>query len=257
MNRPPVSEPMPDEPAIAGRDRLDLSPAVWVAIAVVAFLGLRSALVNSSSNAVLNYRGRGEWIPIRSSDSPQVFTSLGVQVNLPIGWTYLAQTDNDRAVRPTFVNESRRCIVKLFPAPGRDLFESVAVVPDLRADQANAEKMLESKNKGANQSATISDPRFAVSSARVRWAQVRQTIRIEVSDGNGGKLPLAWNQIDPRKIGQWSDGISQIGLVAIADPTDNRSSQAIDEFCARIEVLLQNSGSNIPLAPTLRIQQED
>ncbi|MGB7327488.1 MAG: hypothetical protein WBD31_21610 [Rubripirellula sp.] len=263
MNLPPASQPMPDDPATTGRDRLDLSPVVWVAIAVVAFLGLRSALVNSessvnsSSSAVLNYRGRGEWIPIRNSDSAQLFTALGVQVNLPIGWTYLAQTENDRAVRPTFVNESRRSIVQLFPAAGRDLFESAAVVPETPTDQTTAEQPADAKGKGANQRSKISDPQFAVSNARVRWAQVRQTIRIEVSDGSGGKLPLAWNQVDPRKIGQWSDGAIQLGLIAIADPSDSRSSQAIDEFCDRIEVLSQNGGSNIPLAPTLRNRQED
>ncbi len=235
--KPPLNTPSPSEPEIArpvdehpsglSRDRLLISPIVWVAIGLLVLLGIRAALldtvsISDSPRAVLNYRGRGEWVPVRRTATDQRFETLGVRVRMPVGWTFLAKTDNDRSIRPTFVNESCHSIIQLFPAAGLLGLDAIEVSDDA----PNAEK--------SEGSIAVSRSDLGLPSPRVRWARVSNTVGIEVSIGDGDKMPLVWNFVDPRRIGQWSDGPHQVGVIAIADPFLPRSTQAIEDFCDTI-----------------------
>lgn len=205
----------------ASRQRLSLSPVMWVALAIVLVLGVRSAMKpnadasSESQFSVLNFLGRDRRVPVRSNDPFQQFSALGVRVRVTDGWTYLATESSDRAIRPTFVHVPSGATVQLFP---------MAKLPD-GADILNGG-----------------------GSGQVQWVSVGQTIRIDAPDGDRGTIPLAWHSGDPRRIGRWigpsADGdLVQIGLVAIdgghghaaADPGKMVAQTAIESFCAGIE----------------------
>lgn len=212
----------------APRQRLSLSPVMWVALSIVLVLGVRSAMNSKvdgtpeSQFGVLNFLGHDRRVPVRSNDPVQVFETLGVRVRVSDGWTYLATESSDRAIRPTFVHVPSGATVQLFP---------MAKLPD-GAD------VLDGGDSGP------------VSSGSVQWVSIGQTIRIDAPDGDRGTIPLAWHSGDPRRIGRWigpsADGdFIQIGLVAIdgghghaaADPAKMVAQMAIESFCAGIEAV--------------------
>lgn len=210
------------------RQRLTMSPVMWVALSIVLLLGVRSALkpvgnagaASESQFSVLNFLGDDRRVPVRSSDPVQVFETLGVRVRVADGWTYLATKSSDRTIRPTFVHVPSGATVQLFPMP--KLPEGADVL----------------SGGGSGQ----------VPSGQVQWVSIGQTIRIDAPDGDRGTIPLAWHSGDPRRIGRWigpsaGGGWIQIGLVAIdgghghaaADPAKMVAQAAIESFCAGIE----------------------
>lgn len=207
------------------RQRLSLSPMMWVAISIVVMLGVRT-IANPAGDAdassasrlgVLNFLGNDRRVPVRMNDSVQVFDALGVRVRVGDGWTYLATESSDLAIRPTFVHVPSGAAVQLFP---------MAKLPE------------------------DADSLQSAGSGQVQWVSIGQTIRIDAPDGDRGTVPLAWHSGDPRRLGRWigtsASGQSvQIGLIAIdgghghasADRAKMATLAAIESFCAGIEAV--------------------
>ncbi|QDT01878.1 hypothetical protein K227x_02470 [Rubripirellula lacrimiformis] len=235
-----ISEP-PDPQSFSGTPRrlvrLKLTPVIWVMIAGVAMLGVRERLRDRPSATVLNYIGDGRWVPIRHREPIQQFELLGVQVRLPDGWELLSRTSNDRELRPTFVHQSSGSIVQLFPAVGPD---------PMARDQASDSESPQGPDSAKDSSppdqpkspVLASDSAVTVaSSPKVRWTAFSQRMHVEIADTVGGTLPLTWNQVDPRRIGRWTDGRVQVGMIAISPPTKSSIKSEIDQFCDSITSL--------------------
>ncbi|TWU58768.1 hypothetical protein Poly51_15480 [Rubripirellula tenax] len=203
-----------------------MSRWVWISIGIVALFGIRSYLLDRREAGVLNYRGQGEWIPIRDRDRVQEFADLGIRITLPDGWSMLARTVDERDLRPTFVNEASGCLLQLFPSEGSS-------VDPKGLDEASTN----SRNDAPADSRDDAPPSIQTPNANIRWVRVSKTVNVEVPDGGGGKFPLAWNLTDPRQVGRWSMGDVEIGLVAVAHHNDPQAVTAIEQFCAGIEPL--------------------
>ncbi len=207
--------------------RLELTPLMWIAITLVATLGIGGNSLQPPASTVLNCLEDGRRIPIRRSEPVQVFDQLGIQVKLPGGWTLLSTTPNDRTLRPTFVHVADACVIRLFPLNEIDPIESIRPKDEIES----------------------TDHRLG--GAETRWITVRQTTRIEVANG-GGVLPLSWTTLNPRRIGRWNDGNRKVGLVAITHSPPNILPKSVLEFCAGIVSLAGSPSLDNPGKSTLR-----
>ncbi len=103
-----------------GPQPLEFTPAVWVALLLVALIGLRQSLVGPDQNATLSYLDGDHPTIIRTSGSQHRFPILGLEIDLSDGWDYLSVADDRRAAAPTFVHKTSQAIVRLEPFRLRD-----------------------------------------------------------------------------------------------------------------------------------------
>ena len=92
---------------------LEMTRLVWVALAVVALIGVVKIADQEQRLSTLGSFGSEESVIIRSDEGSHQFPFLGVAVNLPEGWSYLSVTEDAVAERPSFVHEESGSIVRL------------------------------------------------------------------------------------------------------------------------------------------------
>ncbi len=225
----------------APRQRLSMSPVMWVAIGIVAVLGVRAAMKPAGDAdsvtpnfSALNFMGQDGRTPVRIDDRVLSFDQLGVRVRVPSGWTHLATAPPDRAIRPTFVHVPSGATVQLFPMQPS---ASQQVFPELKSD-SDLDPVSESNARDRTGS--------------VQWIKIGRTIQIDAPNGQGA-ISLGGNLGDPRRIGQWigngatgngANGTGVLlGLIAIDggygqsanSPNRSAANAAIESFCDGIE----------------------
>lgn len=92
---------------------LEMTRLVWVALAVVALIGVVKIADQDQRLNTLGSFGSEESVIIRSDEGGHRFPFLGVSVNLPPGWSYLSVTDDAVAEKPSFVHEESGSILRL------------------------------------------------------------------------------------------------------------------------------------------------
>lgn len=113
------------EPAFVNRNdsssqALELTPWVWIVLALAALLAMARWISDRDELQTLVYLEKDDPVIVRASVGTHYFPRLGIQVTLPEGWSYLSVTDDATADQLTFVNESTHSIVSL----RRFLFQS-------------------------------------------------------------------------------------------------------------------------------------
>ena len=104
MNQPnPVSRPR------------EFTPVLWVALLLVGLIGLRQLLGPADQPQTLAFLDALNPVVVRSSEQLHRFASLGVEVEVTEGWTYLGVVDDIQATSPTFVHKASQSIVRLEP----------------------------------------------------------------------------------------------------------------------------------------------
>lgn len=86
---------------------------MWVALVLVSVVGLSRLLPQPNESTTLSYLQKGKPFIVRSSGVSHRFPTLGVEVDVTNGWTYLSTRDDARAFTPTFVHPASRSIVRL------------------------------------------------------------------------------------------------------------------------------------------------
>ncbi len=94
---------------------LELQPWLWIALGVVAIIGVAARIRDRDAVQTLDHLDGNQQIIVRTAAGTHVFPMLGIEVTLPEGWSYLSVTDDAMADAPTFVNETANSIVRLRP----------------------------------------------------------------------------------------------------------------------------------------------
>lgn len=94
---------------------LELPPWLWVALGIVALIGLSAQVRRHDDLKTLDPFAGDPQVIVRSATANHVFPILKVQVAVPKGWSYLSVSDDAIADEPTFVNESASSILRLRP----------------------------------------------------------------------------------------------------------------------------------------------
>ncbi|MGI9473452.1 MAG: hypothetical protein ACR2NZ_18060 [Rubripirellula sp.] len=92
---------------------LELTPLMWVAIGIVALVGVVAVVDQEQSPRTLDYLSGEKPVIIRSTSETHRFPFLGVAITLPEGWSYLSVTDDAVAEKPSFVHEETGSILRL------------------------------------------------------------------------------------------------------------------------------------------------
>ena len=94
---------------------LELRPWLWVALGVVAIIGLAARIRDHDEARARDHVDGQQQVIVRTEPGIHVFPMLGIQVTPPEGWSYLSVADDEMADQPTFVNETADSIVSLRP----------------------------------------------------------------------------------------------------------------------------------------------
>jgi hypothetical protein len=102
------------QPSSASRP-LQFTPTFWVALLLVALIGLNQLLRSPSRSRLLGYLEEDEPLVIRQHGDVYRFPRLGVEVAVDDGWNYLSVAEDSEAFEPTFVHPASHTIIRLQP----------------------------------------------------------------------------------------------------------------------------------------------
>ncbi|MDB4679227.1 hypothetical protein OAE79_02700 [Rhodopirellula sp.] len=94
---------------------LELRFPLWVALGVVALIGIQKWVRPNDSNGALAYLDGDRIFVNRQTESLHFFERLNVEVEVTSGWTYLSTNADSRAMTPTFMHTSSQTILRLQP----------------------------------------------------------------------------------------------------------------------------------------------
>lgn len=94
---------------------LEMRPWLWIALALIAITGVANWKGAPDPLRTIDHLNTSEIAIVRQVAKSHVFSTLGIKVETPDGWTYLSVTDDSIADQPTFVNASTDTIVSVRP----------------------------------------------------------------------------------------------------------------------------------------------
>jgi hypothetical protein len=187
---------------------LEITPLVWIALAIIALMGFARMMRDQDEDIpVLDYFQTDNLVVVRSQANLHVYPALGIKVALPDGWSYLTVEGNAIDNRPTFVNESEQSIVRLHNFH-RDTWPADAELTEHQYGEATVQWIHQSRR--------------------------RLTLAFETS---GMKLRHQWIELDPRRIGRYRSGNSELMIVAVTHSDPSGKSESLETFCAGIQFL--------------------
>ncbi len=92
-----------------------ISPMMWIALGLVAIIGIRQYASEPQSGTFLNYLTPNQITVSRSEDAEHQFPRLGVRVAVSDGWAYLSTSQDSLAFTPTFSHAKSNLILRLQP----------------------------------------------------------------------------------------------------------------------------------------------
>lgn len=194
---------------------------MWVAMVVVCVLGVQQSWDRRGLPGRLNRVSAGERVPTRLSGSKHRFEQLGIQVDLPLGWSYLSVEPEDRATSPTFVHQASACVVRLVGAASVQKLANFSRQDD-DSGEPSLEWLVPPRDRGPSDAA---EP-FSTS--------VEETSPNEVGPATI-RAPITR---DPRILGHWKSGECEVGIILLTHPPGRIEDPAVASLCESIAPLV-------------------
>jgi hypothetical protein len=180
---------------------------VWIALAVIALMGVAGLLAESDHQRLLRDASQEHLVVTRLPPGTHIFPAIGIKITPPPGWICLSVAGQEDASQATFVNASEHSIVRI-----------LAIAPP-----------------GWPEDAEVSRQQWG--DVTVQWL-TRTRRRLVLSMNPPDVQPKhQWIEFDPRSIGRLVHGDSQRTIVAVTHTYKSSTNRAVESLCAAVEFL--------------------
>ena len=203
---------------------------MWVAIELVALLGIRAILLDLHEAGTLDEILGNKIVVTRSTGKRHSLSSMNLQFDLPTGWAYLSTGNDAFALAPTFLHQSEQVTLRI----QRAIFKQP--LPYEGPLQFEEQSRFRQQSEFASPAVDASDEITEKSSLQtqttgmLQWIDQRQEFAFMVSDEDNIPIRLNWQIRPTKRVARWTGEAGEF----LVEMVDLRSRHETPECVRRL-----------------------